>query len=182
MAYEFKKLSDVNSIEGMKENLNVLVEDSGEIVKIAANNMIPEDYIPAPATAIAGQTLIVKSVDENSKPTEWEAATITRVIPVLINDNTATGGSLQWSSNYSIHDVVGQLTNPTRYYVNIIRTISKTESEEFITKMQPCIGYDLLFVSQRAFLYFGEDYAPIILDGVNETITLDPDWVAPTPR
>lgn len=43
MAYEFKKLSDVNAIEGMKENLNVLVEDNGEIVKLAANSMIPED-------------------------------------------------------------------------------------------------------------------------------------------
>lgn len=43
MAYEFKKLSDVNVIEAMKDGLNVLVEDGGEIVKLAANSMIPED-------------------------------------------------------------------------------------------------------------------------------------------
>ena len=32
------------------------------------------DYIPAPATAEVGQTIVVKAVDENGKPTEWEAA------------------------------------------------------------------------------------------------------------
>lgn len=31
-------------------------------------------YISAPATASVGQTIIVKSVDENGKPTEWESA------------------------------------------------------------------------------------------------------------
>lgn len=31
-------------------------------------------YLTAPATASVGQTIIVKSVDENGKPTEWEAA------------------------------------------------------------------------------------------------------------
>lgn len=43
MAYEFKKLSDVNVIEEMNDGLNVLVEDGGEIVKIAACDMIPSD-------------------------------------------------------------------------------------------------------------------------------------------
>lgn len=32
------------------------------------------DYIPIPATAEVGQTIVVKAVDENGKPTEWEAA------------------------------------------------------------------------------------------------------------
>lgn len=41
MAYEFKKLSDVNVIESTKDGLNVLVEDGGEIVKIAVDDMIP---------------------------------------------------------------------------------------------------------------------------------------------
>jgi hypothetical protein len=31
-------------------------------------------YIPAPETASIGQTIVVKAVDENGKPTEWEAA------------------------------------------------------------------------------------------------------------
>lgn len=31
------------------------------------------DYIPIPASAEVGQTIVVKTVDENGKPTEWEA-------------------------------------------------------------------------------------------------------------
>lgn len=80
MAYEFKKLSDVNVIESISDSTNVLVEENGSIVKMAANSMIPEDValksdvVLAPATASVGQTIVVKAVDENGKPTEWEAA------------------------------------------------------------------------------------------------------------
>ena len=35
---------------------------------------LAEEYIPNPPTASVGQTIVVKSVDENGKPTEWEAA------------------------------------------------------------------------------------------------------------
>lgn len=51
---EFKKLSDVNVIESMKEGLNVLVEDGGEIVKLAAESLVPE------TTDLTG---VVKSVN-----------------------------------------------------------------------------------------------------------------------
>lgn len=175
MAYEFKKLSDVNILEEKKTGLNVLVEDAGEIVKISNDDLNPANYymvvdttyhygkeagfispyfqdpistvvgkfqqgfnktvldrgilsstgittynpigykivrqddgtfdaivyyndlhplylssskntitllegweepapsIPAPATAEVGQVMVVKAVDENGKPTEWEA-------------------------------------------------------------------------------------------------------------
>lgn len=175
MAYEFKKLSDVNILEEKKTGLNVLVEDAGEIVKISNDDLNPYNFymvvdttyhygkengsinpyfqepistivnkfqqafnktvlargilsssgmttydsigneiirqadgtfdaiiyyndlhplylssskntitllegweetapsIPAPATAEVGQVIAVKAVDENGKPTEWEA-------------------------------------------------------------------------------------------------------------
>lgn len=31
------------------------------------------ENIPTPTTATVGQTIVVKAVDENGKPTEWEA-------------------------------------------------------------------------------------------------------------
>lgn len=34
------------------------------------------DYIPVPSTAEVGQTIVVKAVDENGKPTEWEAVDV----------------------------------------------------------------------------------------------------------
>lgn len=34
---------------------------------------LAEEYIPSPAAATVGQTIVVKAVDEDGKPTEWEA-------------------------------------------------------------------------------------------------------------
>lgn len=85
MAYNFKKINDVPVVEAMKDNLNVFIEDGGKMAKIPANKMIPEDValksdipesIPVPATAEVGQVIAVKAVDENGKPTEWEAANV----------------------------------------------------------------------------------------------------------
>ena len=47
------------------------------------------DVIPTPATAQVGQTIVVKSVDGNGKPTEWEAADIpdtSAFITCAVND------------------------------------------------------------------------------------------------
>lgn len=43
------------------------------------------DYIPIPTSAEVGQTIVVKAVDENGKPTEWEAA-----------DMASGGGEKPW--------------------------------------------------------------------------------------
>ena len=45
MAYEFTKLSEVNAIEAMSSQTNVLVEENGEIVKLAANSIVPEGVV-----------------------------------------------------------------------------------------------------------------------------------------
>ena len=91
MAYNFKKINDVPVVEAMMNDLNVFVEDGRKMAKIPANKMIPEDValksdiptkvselendsaVPVPATAEVGQVVAVKAVDENGKPTEWEA-------------------------------------------------------------------------------------------------------------
>lgn len=45
-------------------------------VEIPSGGGASGDYIPIPASAEVGQTIVVKAVDENGKPTEWEAADI----------------------------------------------------------------------------------------------------------
>lgn len=109
MAYNFKKINDVPVVEAMKDNLNVFIEDSGKMAKIPANKMIPEDValksdipesIPVPATAEVGQVIAVKAVDENGKPTEWEAVNMDSGMPtiyytdgnVLYHDNNLNNG------------------------------------------------------------------------------------------
>ena len=44
------------------------------------------EYIPTPAQATVGQTIVVKAVDENGKPTEWETA-----------DMPSGGGVTSWN-------------------------------------------------------------------------------------
>lgn len=59
----------------MNVHVSVLQEEE---VKIGLESEIitvgtPGDYIPVPSTAEVGQTIVVKAVDKNGKPTEWEA-------------------------------------------------------------------------------------------------------------
>ena len=45
------------------------------------------DYIPNPSTASVGQTIVVKSVNENGHPTEWEAVDMEGVPTVTTANN-----------------------------------------------------------------------------------------------
>lgn len=58
-------------------NVHVSVLQEEEIKIGLESEIIPVethgDYIPVPSTAEVGQTIVVKAVDENGKPTEWEA-------------------------------------------------------------------------------------------------------------
>lgn len=81
MAYEFKKLSDVAVVETPADTANVLIEEGGVIKKVAKGEVggVKVD------TAKVGQTIVVKSVDKNGKPTEWECAD--------------KGGQVDWDQN-----------------------------------------------------------------------------------
>lgn len=81
MAYEFKKLGDVEIAEAISESANVLIEEEGNIKRVSKNNVVPNnvalksdipDAVINPSSAVVGQTIVVKAVDENGKPTEWE--------------------------------------------------------------------------------------------------------------
>ena len=52
-------------------------EDAGKVPVVQADGSYGlGSMIPAPETAEVGQTIVVKAVDENGKPTEWEVADI----------------------------------------------------------------------------------------------------------
>lgn len=46
--------------------------------------------IPVPTTAEVGQTVVVKAVDENGKPTEWEPVTLPKQVQADWNQNDST--------------------------------------------------------------------------------------------
>ena len=70
MAHEFKKLSDVEIVTSPSDNTNVLIEEDGVIRKMPKSEM--SGGVKVASTAEVGQTLVVRAVDENGKPTEWE--------------------------------------------------------------------------------------------------------------
>lgn len=53
-------------------NVDIWVDTDEESPELPSGNT--EDCIKVPDTAKVGQTIVVKAVDENGKPTEWEAA------------------------------------------------------------------------------------------------------------
>ncbi len=68
---DFKKLSEVEVVAEPIESANVLIEEDGVIKRVAKNEV---GGIKISSTASVGQTIVVKAVDENGNPTEWEAA------------------------------------------------------------------------------------------------------------
>ena len=69
MDYGFKKLSDVEVVETPNEAAHVLIEENGVIKKAPKDEV---GGIRVQSEAEVGQTLVVKAVDENGKPVEWE--------------------------------------------------------------------------------------------------------------
>ena len=68
--------------------MTILINDNSEITTLGPA------FVPTiPATAQVGQTIVVKSVDENGHPTEWEAASIPTVDDILAALPAWEGGS-----------------------------------------------------------------------------------------
>lgn len=66
---DFKKLHAVDIAETASDAAKVLIEENGVIKRV------PKDEVGGIKVAAAevGQTIVVKAVDENGNPTEWEA-------------------------------------------------------------------------------------------------------------
>ena len=68
---EFKKLSAVEAVEAVSDAANVLIEENG-VIKRAPKGEV--GGIKVASTAEVGQTIMVKAVDADGNPTEWECA------------------------------------------------------------------------------------------------------------
>ena len=79
MAYEFKKLSAVEAVEVVGDDASVLIEENG-VIKRAPKDEV--GGIKVASTAEVGQTIVVKAVDAEGKPTEWECADMIFVVHV----------------------------------------------------------------------------------------------------
>lgn len=74
MSYNFKKLSDVEVVENLSNEVHFLIEDDKEIKRVPENKVGGIQI----SDAEPGQTIVVKTVDENGRPTSWESANLVR--------------------------------------------------------------------------------------------------------
>ena len=138
MAYTYKKLADVTLVESAIEP-NVIIEDSGDIKKISANNLVTpqtradwEETDPnslafilnKPDLSQAGGANVVTytlasgalklngvAVTAQSVIDEWKNGSILR-----IDETSSTGGSLSVVSNIKYTIPGGVLDSTTIYY------------------------------------------------------------------
>lgn len=139
MAYTYKKLADVTLVESAAEP-NILIEDSGDVKKISANNLVtpqtradweetdPNSFafiLNKPDLSQTGGANVVTytvaggvlklndvAVTRQSVIDEWKNGSILR-----IDETTASsGGSLGAVSNIKYTMVSGALSSTTIYY------------------------------------------------------------------
>ena len=139
MAYSYKKLADVTLVESAVEP-NVLIEDSGDVKKIPASNLVAKQtradweetdpnslafILNKPDLSQTGGANVVTytisagvlklngvSATAQSVIDEWKNGSILRIDET----NTTTGGSLGAVSNIKYTIVSGALSSTTIYY------------------------------------------------------------------
>ena len=67
-----------------KNPVYVVIAKNGEIAYVTGNDFRVADIV---RTATIGQTIVVKSVDDTGKPTEWEAHSLPEGVPVVTTEN-----------------------------------------------------------------------------------------------
>lgn len=161
MAYEFKKLSDVNIIESMSDNAHVLVEENGEIVKI------PKD---------ATNKGLVKTINGTEPDADGDVEIRIPIVISIIDGSAVIPGNINNYSGYSVTEIVNFFR--TGVPVNLIRMCIGNESVHSV----PHTASDNINNGDNTFsirVYHGDNLCPLIFNEANDTITFDPDWVAP---
>lgn len=147
--------------------------------------------ISAPSVATVGQPLVVKEVDENGKPIEWETKEFPDHIRTIeIDDNSVYPGG---AANILIYD--REKIFSATDLVNLFRTFSMNElpyvfrqvaqpQEEGTTKLPKFMlkktWTESIEGGYLLHLHFDDSLADILANSADNTISLDPDWVAPT--
>lgn len=162
MAYEFKKLSDVNIVQSMNDNVHVLAEENGEIVKI------PKD---------ATNKGLVKTINGVEPDEDGDIALIENKTWQAIEMLSMPGMLNAYGIDAA--EVSYYLRNNVHYHSVFYRFIMKLDGS---IEIRPHTHVEVISQDDGTndiIIYHGDDLAPIIVDVSENTITLDPDWVAP---
>lgn len=81
---EFKKLSAVEAVASVSDTASVLIEEEG-VIKRAPKGEV--GGVKVASTAEVGQTIVVKAVDEDGNPAEWECADLEKKPDMVVSIN-----------------------------------------------------------------------------------------------
>lgn len=144
MAYEFKKLSDVAVVETPTDTANVLIEEDGVIKKAPKSAVGGAGGIEVASVAEVGQTIVVKAVDENGKPTEWECIDAPVFIVRLDLDDYGSGLYLNNCDFDELRQMLNMNQSTILYYYG--RYYCLTEwSNNVATYSRVCLDDGVLF-------------------------------------
>ena len=162
MAYEFKKLSDVEVLETTTEATNILAEENGEIVKTNSNNF-KTGLLKTPYDDYANEDGTIPSVIVKN---------------FFIIDGSAYGVPLNNYNQYTAAELI-EYYRKGYIFKNFERSVMLPtgNTPRFCTKYKIVKNSDNTTYS--GIFYFGDDIAPIIANEADNSFILDPDWVAP---
>lgn len=161
----YKKIVDVEQVETLNDGITVFINDNGAMKQVAANEFG------------LGTVKTVNGIE----PDENGAVEFDKAFPVLITHMIFPAFS-DIKCNKTCEEIYnGILTQEINAAsIALLRYFSTSEEEYRYCTNVVLEKVDRNF-TKRFFFYFGDDIAPYIIDVEANTITIDPDWVAPTP-
>jgi hypothetical protein len=161
----YKKIIDVETVEALNDGATVFVNDNGAMKQVGADKFGAVKTVNGVAPDENGD-VVVKT------PRECLFVDASAMVPGLVQSFWSVGAIISTyreakgtiTFGLEVVDATTQKNGPT---------ISHTASDmETITDDAGNTGYKII-------IWFGDDHAPIIVNGLTNTITLDPDWVKP---
>lgn len=187
------KVRDITSSQVIAYDFVFLMDDELKTYRLTSTGTTLNSSIKLPLlkSATVGKPLVVKEVDENGKPISWETKEFPDHIRTIeIDDNSVYPGG---AANILIYDREKIFTATD--LVNLFRTFSMNElpyvfrqvaqpQEDGPTKMPKFMlkktWTERIDGGYLLHLHFDDSLADILANSADNTISLDPDWVAPT--
>lgn len=153
-------------------------DDLCPIILDAVNNKIiadPDWVAPEESATKSDIAGMVKSINGHTADENGEV----EIFPMVFHDNTCYGPEYIMHYGWTLEQIVNLLTNDMAEHYSILRRVQFL-NEQYESEMVELISwkYD---DNGNHVLHFGNKYADIIINAEENTIKLDPNWVAPTP-
>lgn len=160
----YKKIIDVEQVETLNDAATVFINDNGAMKQVGADKFG-----------------FVKSVN-GVVPDENGDIKSDRVAAVQLRDMSSMGMGLKCNKTAAeISSYVGQINAVEQFELVDMGAWPQTPiyyaTHVSIEGIYDADGTTLL--GKKTTIYFGDLYAPVIVNTANNTITLDPDWVNP---